>query len=122
MTALWVGVGGFIGSILRYAVATAIAARTTPAFPFGTFVINVSGSFLLGVIMGVGETRILAPAIRPLFAIGFVGGYTTFSTFSYETIRLLEAGSVLAATANVAGSVVLGLGATLAGLALGRAV
>jgi CrcB protein len=119
--ALWVGVGGFAGSILRYAVGTWIGGRMSTAFPVGTFVINLSGSFLLGLVMGLGETRVLPPPVRPLVAIGFIGGYTTFSTFTYETARLLEQGSLLAAGANALGSVLLGLAAALAGLAVGRA-
>jgi CrcB protein len=119
--ALWVGVGGFAGSILRYAVGTWIGGRTSAAFPVGTFVINLSGSFLLGLVMGLGETRVLQPPVRPLVAIGFIGGYTTFSTFTYETVRLLEQGSFLAAGANAVGSVLLGLAAALVGLAVGRA-
>lgn len=118
---LWVGAGGFAGSIVRYLVGAWVAGRVSTAFPLGTFVINVTGSFLLGLVMGLGETRVLAPAIRPLVAIGFIGGYTTFSTFTYETARLLEQGSLLAAGANAVGSVVVGLVAALLGLAAGRA-
>lgn len=119
--ALWVGIGGFAGSIVRYAIGTWIGGRVSTAFPVGTFVINVSGSFLLGLVMGLGETRLLPPPVRPLVAIGFVGGYTTFSTFTYETVRLLEQGSLLAAGVNAVASVLLGLAAALLGLAVGRA-
>jgi CrcB protein len=119
---LWVGLGGFIGANARYLLGAWIAARLGTTFPYGTFVINVTGSFILGAIMGLLDGHVLAPAVRLSLAIGFVGAYTTFSTFTYETLRLIEDGSLLLATANVAGSVVLGLLAAVAGLAAGRAL
>ena len=89
-------------------------------FPYGTLAINVSGSFVLGVIMGLLDGHTLAPAVRLSTAIGFVGAYTTFSTFTYETMRLLESGAALLAGMNVIGSVLSALGAALLGLATGR--
>jgi CrcB protein len=117
---LWVGLGGFVGANARYLLGGWIAARVGSSFPYGTFVINMSGSFALGAIMGTLEGHVLSPAVRLSLAIGFVGGYTTFSTFTYETLRLLEDGSVLLATANVAGSLVVGLVAGILGLIAGR--
>lgn len=116
----WVGLGGFVGANARYLLGGWIAARFGTTFPLGTFVINITGSFVLGVIMGLLDAHLLSSTIRLGVAIGFVGAYTTFSTFSYETIRLIENGSMLLATANVFGSVIVGLLATIVGLAAGR--
>ena len=117
---LWVGVGGFIGANARYLIGAWVGTRMGSAFPYGTFVINISGSFILGVIMGLVEVRTLSPSFRLAAGVGFVGAYTTFSTFTYETIRLVEDGSSLLALTNVFGSLLIGLAATIAGLATGR--
>lgn len=119
---LWVGLGGFLGANARYLFGLWIAARLGTTFPYGTFVINVSGSFVLGIIVGLLDAHVLAPAVRLSLAIGFVGAYTTFSTFTYETLRLIEDGSLLLATANVVGSVLIGMVAAVAGLAAGRSL
>lgn len=119
---LWIGLGGFVGAIARYLLATWIAGRAGATFPLGTLVINLSGSFILGLLLGVLENHATPPALRMALATGFVGAYTTFSTFTYETIRLVEDGSLLLAALNVGGSLALGLGAVFAGLGLGRAL
>ncbi len=119
---VWVGLGGFLGAIARYLFGLWIAARFGTAFPYGTFVINISGSFVLGIIMGLLDAHVLAPAVRLSLAIGLIGAYTTFSTFTYETLRLIEDGSVLLATTNVVGSVVVGLLVAVLGLAAGRSI
>jgi len=119
---LWVGLGGFAGANARYLLGIWVATRFGTTFPYGTFIINVTGSFVLGVIMGLLDAHVLASAVRLSLAIGFVGAYTTFSTFTYETLRLVESGSLLLAAANVVGSVVVGLLAAIAGLAAGRAL
>jgi fluoride exporter len=119
---LWVGLGGFLGANARYLVGGWVAARLGSVFPYGTFVINVTGSFLLGTVVGVLDFHVLSPAVRLAVAVGFIGAYTTFSTFTYETVRLIEDGSWLLAGANVLGSVLVGLLAAGAGLAAGRAV
>ena len=119
---LWVGLGGFLGANARYLLGLWVATRLGTTFPYGTFVINVTGSFVLGLIMGLLDAHILAPAVRLSLAIGFVGAYTTFSTFTYETLRLIEDGSLLLASLNVVGSVVVGLLAAVAGLATGRSL
>ncbi len=116
----WVGIGGFLGANARYLLGGWMAARWGAGFPYGTFVINVSGSFILGVVMGLLEGHLLSPTVRVAVGIGFVGAYTTFSTFTYETMRLIEDGSVLLALVNVFGSVAIGLAATVVGLAAGR--
>ena len=119
---LWVGLGGFLGANARYLLGLWVAGRVGTTFPYGTLVINVTGSFILGLIMGLLDAHVLAPAVRLSLAIGFVGAYTTFSTFTYETLRLIENGSLLLATANVFGSVLLGMLAVVAGVVAGRAL
>ena len=119
---LWIGVGGFAGAIARYWLSGLIAAHAGVVFPFGTFAINLSGSFALGLLLGLFEQQAIPPVTRLALGTGFLGAYTTFSTFTYETIRLVEEGSILLATLNVVASVVLGLGAVLAGSVAGRAL
>ncbi len=109
LRALYVGIGGFFGSIARYLVGGWISARYRGDFPLATFAINVSGSFVLGLFMALATGRFLIdPRWRLLVAIGFVGAYTTFSTFEYETERLATAGGMLLAWANVVLSVAAG--------------
>ena len=117
---LWVGLGGFVGANARYLLATWIAGRASTAFPLETLVINLSGSLVLGLLLGVLENHVTPPALRLALATGFLGAYTTFSTFTYETIRLVEEGSLLLAALNAGGSLALGLGAVFGGLGLGR--
>lgn len=118
---LMVGVGGFLGAIARYAVSLWVARFWSGDFPLATFLINVSGCFILGFFASlIAERLALDPAWRLLVATGFVGAYTTFSTFEYETHRLVETGAVLWATLNVAASVVVGFLAVRLGAALAR--
>lgn len=121
MTILLVGAGGFLGAISRYLVDGWIATVTRGGFPWGTLIVNVSGSFALGLLFALSVERgVLSPALRAPVLIGFIGAYTTFSTLTLETWRLVETGSYLAAVANMGGSVVLGIIAVVAGLAIGR--
>lgn len=100
-----------------------MAARFGPAFPYGTLLINVIGSFILGCFLAASATRSAAhPQLRLLIATGFCGSFTTFSTFSYETVALLSDGRYVAGTINIVGSVALGLISVLLGIALARAV
>lgn len=117
---LLVGAGGFAGAILRYLVGLALAPRAGTAFPVHTFLINVTGSLALGVVMGAAETRALAPWIRPAFAVGLLGAYTTFSTFSWEAVALATAGGAGTAMLYVMASVVVGIASVVVGLAIGR--
>jgi CrcB protein len=120
---LFVAVGGAAGSVTRYLVDGWVLDRTGTAFPYGTLVINLSGSFVLGLLAALTMDRALLPAeVRAPLMIGFLGAYTTFSTLMLESWRLLEAGQVALAVANAAGSVVVGLVAVAAGLLLGRAI
>ena len=118
-----IGVGGFFGAIARYAVDGWVSELTRGSFPWGTLVINTSGSFALGVLFALTVDRAALPAdLRGPLGIGFLGAYTTFSTFSIESLRLLEDGAWTLAAANVIGSVLLGLVAVFAGLAIGRSI
>ena len=116
-------VGGGIGSVIRYALTFAITQRVGPGFPWWTFIINVTGSLVIGVVAEVTQTRTLggAPLIRVFLMTGVLGGYTTFSSFSYDTLTLIGDRAQLLALAYAAGSVVLGLVAAFAGVALVRA-
>ncbi|MBI2302940.1 MAG: fluoride efflux transporter CrcB [Armatimonadetes bacterium] len=121
MQVWWVGLGGFLGANARYWLGGWIASRWGTAFPWGTFAINVSGSFILGLFATLIAERISAPPqLRLLVAIGFVGAYTTFSTFEYETLGLAAGGSLLRAFANAAASLALGFLAVWLGVKLAR--
>lgn len=120
---VWIGCGGFLGAVARYWLGGLISSQVTTAFPLGTFVINVSGSLLLGIVASIGvDSGFILPALRPALTIGFLGGYTTFSTWSLETVRLVEEGSYALAAANALGSLAAGLVGLWIGLVLGRAL
>lgn len=120
MALLLVAVGGGIGSVARYLVGGWFADRFGPAFPYGTFVINVTGSFIIGFFLAFAQERIsLSPYWRLFFAVGFVGGYTTFSTFEYESVRLLQDGEMLLGALYLLGSVLTGGLAAIGGIVLG---
>lgn len=120
LAALLVALGGGIGSAARYLVGGWFAGRFGPAFPYGTFVINVTGSFIIGLVLAFAQERVsLSPYWRLFFAVGFVGGYTTFSTFEYESVRLLQDREMLLAAVYLIGSVVTGGVAVFAGIVLG---
>jgi CrcB protein len=117
-----VAVGGAIGSVSRYLAQMAVARHFTHPFPLGTLLVNVLGCLLIGLFYALAEKGTLAsPTLRLLLTTGFCGGFTTFSTFSYETLTLLETEHYMLAALYVAGSVLLGLLATFAGVALVRA-
>ena len=123
VTILLVGAGGFFGAISRYLLDGWVTQLVGGRFPWGTLVINLSGSFVLGLLFALAIERTALPeSIRPPILIGFLGAYTTFSTFTLETWRLVEGGQWALAIANVAGSIVLGMVAVVAGLLLGRAI
>ena len=106
---LIVAVGGASGSVTRYLLGGWAAARWGTAFPYGTMLINVTGSFLLGLVGVLTTERFSAPQVRLLLGVGFMGGYTTFSTFQYESLQLLAQGSYARAALNMGGSLALGL-------------
>jgi CrcB protein len=118
-----VAVGAALGADLRYGVALWAAKKWGSGFPVGTLIINGSGSLLIGFAVGLAATRLaLSPTWRLLVVTGFCGGYTTFSTFAYETYELLNAGSIWRAAFNVAASVGLGLLGVVAGFLIARLV
>jgi CrcB protein len=118
---LLVGIGGFLGAIARRVVDLWVTDRAGSAFPLGTLVINVSGAFLVGLLFAWAlERGVLPREIRGPVMIGFLGAYTTFSTWMLESWRLVEDGAWALAAFNLAGSVALGLVAVVAGLAVGR--
>ena len=114
--------GGAVGATARYLADGFVQSRSQGVFPWGTFTINVTGSFVLGVVTGAALYHGLGPLPKTAIGTGFCGGYTTFSTFSYETLRLLEEGSFGAASLNAAASVVVGLAAAGLGIALLAAI
>lgn len=121
MKYLLIVVGGGTGSLVRYLAGAAIMSRMGSRFPLGTLVINVTGSFLIGLIMTLLTER-LPPSEtwRPLLVIGFLGGYTTFSSFEWETYSAVREGSFWIGALNVAGSITLGYAAVWLGALLAR--
>lgn len=119
VTFLVVAAGGLVGAPCRYLLDRAVTMRVNSDLPWGTFVINVSGSLLLGVLTGLTLNHHLSDLGKALLGTGFCGAYTTFSTFTFETLRLVEDGRYLEAAGNVVVSVLVGLAMATAGLALG---
>ena len=113
---------GGCGALLRYEVELGVRRRLGPAFPFGTLLINVSGSFALGLLVGLAEHSGVRPAVVTVLGTGLLGAYTTFSTFTFDTVGLTERGKTGAAAANLGASLVLGLAAAALGLAAGHAL
>lgn len=118
MILLAVALAGALGAPLRFMVDGFVQDRLGGAFPWGTFVVNVSGSLLLGFLTGVALYHGFPSVPKAFLATGFCGSYTTFSTFGYETIRLADDNAGLLAGANALGSLVAGLAAAASGLAL----
>ena len=117
---LVVMLGGAVGSLTRYVVGAAIMSRLGVRFPMGTLLVNVSGSFIIGMLMTLVTERQPHPYWRLLLVVGFLGGYTTFSSFAWETLALVKEGGRWLALVNAVGSVVFGylavwLGAVLTG-------
>lgn len=114
---LLVGIGGAVGSVLRYLVSGWVQnASGSVSFPFGTLAVNVSGCFVIGILSYLADARgLLTPELRALFVIGVLGGFTTFSSFGNETMALARDGEMGYAFANIALSLILGLGAVYAG-------
>ncbi len=118
-----VGIGGALGSVLRFWVGSYIGGRFGSRFPYGTFVVNMTGSFLIGVVFAVmAEKTQWSANWRYLIPIGFIGGYTTFSALEYETFRLFQDGQILTAMLNVALSVIVGFVGVWAGAIAGRSL
>lgn len=121
MEVLVVAIGGAIGSAARYLTSGWAAARFGVDFPYGTLMVNVIGCFIIGVFMTLATERlIISPYWRLFIAVGFLGGLTTFSSFSYETIRLLQEAGMLRAFYNVGLNILIGFTATLLGIGAAR--
>jgi CrcB protein len=118
MILLLVALGAALGAPLRYLTDRAIQARHDTVFPWGTFTVNITGSLVLGFLAGLPTN----PAITALIGTGFCGALTTYSTFSYETLRLAQQRAHFYALANIIASIVAGLGAAYCGLALAQAL
>jgi len=121
MTYLLIALGGGAGSLARYAAGTAIMSRFGSRFPVGTLIVNVTGSFLIGLLMTLLTRRLGVSAYwRPLLVIGFLGGYTTFSSFEWETYTAIRSGGYWMGLVNVVASITLGYAAVWLGAQLGR--
>ena len=123
MKLIYLGLFGGMGCVARYMVSGWMYQLTGRALPYGTLAVNVIGSLILGLIMeGSLRSTLLSPEIRLGLTVGFMGGFTTFSTFSYETVRLLEEGSLFAAGANIMLNVILCISAAVLGIFLARQI
>ena len=117
MKTLWIiGTGSFVGGLLRYAFAQAAQGRSLGLFPYGTLTVNLAGCFLIGMVYALSERGAMGESWRLFLATGVLGGFTTFSAFSHETVRLLEQGLGLNAITYVLVSVAVGLMATYFGM------
>lgn len=118
---LMVAIGGGLGSVLRFWVGGFVSGKMGTRFPYGTFLINCTASFLIGFIITVlAEKTHWSPNLRFLIPIGFIGGYSTFSTFEYETFRVIQDGEFMIAALNVVLSVIVGFIAVWLGVIAGR--
>ena len=118
MTLLYIALGGAAGALARYGLAGWVQERAGFGFPWGTLVVNLLGSLLIGVAVRYLEGAHLAPDVRAMVTVGILGAFTTYSAFSYETVMLLENGAWGRAAAYVVGSLVLGIIAVYAGIML----
>jgi fluoride exporter len=120
---LIIGLGAFLGANCRYLVGGWAANALGAGFPYGTLIINVSGSFVIGLFLTLITGRFVTPPnVRLFFAIGFLGAYTTFSTFTFESLALIQSRAYLAALVNLLGSVVLGMLAVALGTFVGELI
>ena len=118
-----IALGGALGAIVRYQVTAIVQARMPAAFPWGTFVVNVTGCLAMGIVMTLlSERLIIHPSWRYLIPIGFIGAYTTFSTVEFETFRAVTEGAVLVGAANAIGSILAGYVALWLGVVLARLI
>ena len=118
---LWICAAGAVGTGARFLMSTWLARVAGPAFPWGTLAVNLLGSFLLGAIMEIGlATAVLPPTVRSTLATGLLGGFTTYSSFNYETLQYLQSDSWLLASVNVGATVLGCLAAGILGIWTGR--
>ncbi len=121
---LLIGTGGFFGSVLRYLISGWVSTlMNQPVFPYGTLAVNTAGCLLIGFLGGLSETRqLFTPEARIFLFIGLLGGFTTFSTFGYETVTLLRSGQLFSTFLNIGLHLALGLAAVIAGIIVSRLV
>lgn len=120
---VWLALAGVCGTLARYGLSGWIQRMVGAAFPWGTFAVNLTGCFLFGMIWSLAENRLLINnEVRTVILLGFLGAFTTFSSFAFETSQMIRDGQWLAAGLNVTGQNVLGIAGLFLGLALGRAV
>jgi fluoride exporter len=118
---VFIALGAALGANARYLVGNWASARWGAAFPFGTLVVNASGSLFLGFLVAFAAERIMvSPEVRLFLAVGLLGSYTTFSSYSVESLALLQGGAIWPALANIAGNNLLSLGCAVVGYALAR--
>lgn len=122
MNVLLVAIGAAIGGVARYLIGGWLASLLGPDFPWGTVFVNVTGSFVIGVVLVLAQGGALPVGARPFVAVGILGGYTTFSTYSYETLELIIDGNYEVAVINVFVQLVLGLIGVYLGVVLGRLI
>jgi fluoride exporter len=121
--ALWISLGAVLGANLRYWVTDAVSNQYGRTFPLGTFIINLSGSLLLGVVIAIaGKEAGLDPRWRAFLAVGFIGAYTTFSTYTVDSVNLAMNGEWLLGLTNLVGSAILGGLMAFAGIYLGKLI
>jgi len=120
---LFICLGGALGTGLRFLISGVMARWLSPGFPYGTLTVNLVGSFIIGAVQQVGTTSLMIPDTTRLFlTVGMLGGLTTYSTFSYETVKMLEGGGWHQTWINVVVTSTLGLTLCFLGIALGRLV
>jgi fluoride exporter len=120
---LLVGTGGFIGSALRFVIQVYVARLVSGAWPLGTFIINITGSFIIGVVFAFSEKgNLMSPEWRIFLAVGLCGGFTTFSTFSYDNLMLLKDNSFFYFLLNSGGSLIAGIIAVYLGIIITRLI
>lgn len=118
---LWIAAGGALGSIARFWIGSAVGSRMGIKFPYGTLIVNLTACLLIGfTVAWLGRRANLNPAWRYFVPIGFIGAYSTFSTFEWETLSTLRSGAFLLAAVYAVGSLILGLAAVWAGSMLGE--
>ena len=115
-----VGIAGALGAVIRYILGRFIVERAGSQFPFGTLLINITGAFFIGLLFTLANRRLIGPELQVILATGFLGGYTTFSTMSWEGVQLVRGGSTRQSLLYFGGNVIPGLLAVTSGLLLGR--
>lgn len=115
---LTIGAGSFIGGILRYLISLSVQSKVLSTFPYGTLTVNVAGCLLIGLVYGLSDRFTISPEMRLFLATGILGGFTTFSAFSNETIGMLRDGQYWMAGIYIAVSIILGLLATIGGIVI----